>query len=221
MPVDYNKISEKFSKSRENMKWQEIDYFLEHLQNSKPDTKTILDVGCGNGRLLWELLQSNVATAPENYLWVDMSSWMIEQAQKKYPRYSFAVCDMKNLDQLQKKFDIVFLIASFHHLEHHKDRLWVLKNLRNILHEWWIVYMTNWDLQSDLNHEKYKDSKIIGSKNIYWGSDYHIKLWEYLRFYHSFTEEELASLFTETWYSILENRCFENGRNIISILKLA
>jgi hypothetical protein len=42
MTVNYNNFSKTFSQSRKNMKWEEIEYFLETLQN-KQDI-TILDV---------------------------------------------------------------------------------------------------------------------------------------------------------------------------------
>jgi cyclopropane fatty-acyl-phospholipid synthase-like methyltransferase len=44
--VDYNNFAKTFSKSRKNMKWLEMEYFLEKL-NFTNDIK-ILDVGCGN-----------------------------------------------------------------------------------------------------------------------------------------------------------------------------
>jgi cyclopropane fatty-acyl-phospholipid synthase-like methyltransferase len=48
--VDYNNFAKTFSKSRKNMKWLEMEYFMEKLDFS--DTTKILDIGCGNGRFL-------------------------------------------------------------------------------------------------------------------------------------------------------------------------
>lgn len=73
--------------------------------------------------------------------------------------------------------------------------------------------MTNWALNSDLNFEKYEKSIIKDSKNEFWSLDYNIKIWEFERFYHSFSLEELEYLFQKTWYEIIENKLFDNKRN--------
>jgi hypothetical protein len=40
--VDYNKFAKTFSNSRKNMKWEEIDYFMNFLKKEK--TLKILDI---------------------------------------------------------------------------------------------------------------------------------------------------------------------------------
>ena len=44
MSVDYNNIAKEFSQSRKNMKWEEIEQFLENV--SSRENISILDVGC-------------------------------------------------------------------------------------------------------------------------------------------------------------------------------
>jgi hypothetical protein len=39
MPTDYNKFAKTFSKSRKNMKWEELEYFF-----SKFDQGSVLDI---------------------------------------------------------------------------------------------------------------------------------------------------------------------------------
>jgi|TARA_Y100001960_G_C14656601_1_gene818646 cyclopropane fatty-acyl-phospholipid synthase-like methyltransferase len=48
--VDYNKFAKTFAQSRRNMKWLEMEYFLNILGFS--NQKRILDIGCGSGRFL-------------------------------------------------------------------------------------------------------------------------------------------------------------------------
>jgi hypothetical protein len=79
--------------------------------------------------------------------------------------------------------------------------------------------MTNWALNSELNSEKYKNSVIKNSKNEFWSEDYNIKIGEFTRFYHCFSSDELEFLFKETWFEVVENRLFENGRNWVSIIE--
>jgi hypothetical protein len=40
--VDYNNFAKTFSASRKNMKWEEIDYFLDKIKNS--EKLNILDI---------------------------------------------------------------------------------------------------------------------------------------------------------------------------------
>ncbi|MCP4524153.1 MAG: hypothetical protein GY828_08095, partial [Candidatus Gracilibacteria bacterium] len=54
--VDYNNFAKTFSKSRKNMKWGEMEYFLKQVSIS--ESTNILDVGCGNGRFLGELINT-------------------------------------------------------------------------------------------------------------------------------------------------------------------
>jgi hypothetical protein len=68
--------------------------------------------------------------------------------------------------------------------------------------------MTNWNLR---DQERYEASHR-------WDGEYDIKIGEFSRYYHGFTLEELRELFEMTGYQIIENRIFDGGRNLLSIL---
>ena len=218
MIVDYNKIADKFSKSRKNMKWEEIDYFIENYILKDFENKNILDIWCGSGRLLEQF--SNFFDI-ENiwYLWVDLSEKMLENARKNFTDKNFLKLNMLDLDEIDEKFDYIFFIASFHHLDNLDDRLEVLKKAKNLLKENWKIFMTNWALNSQVNKTKYWKSIIENSKNEFWSLDYNIEFWEYKRFYHCFSLDELNYLFKETGFEILENRLFECGKNFVSVIQ--
>jgi hypothetical protein len=99
------------------------------------------------------------------------------------------------------------------------ERLEVLEKLKKIILPWGYVFMTNWALESKLNKEKYEKSVIKNSENQFWSKDFSVKIWEFERFYHSFSLAELEYLFQKTWYEIIENRLFDNYRNFVSIIK--
>ena len=213
--VDYNNFAKTFSNSRKSMKWEEIEYFLSFLEWKK-DLK-VLDIWCGNWRLLWEL--KNKKLDLKDYLGVDLSSWLLEEAKKLHTNNEFLELNMLNLDTLHNNYNVIFLIASFHHLMNFDDRLKTLRHVFNLLDYWAMVFMTNWSLNSELNKKRYNEAIISWSENKFWSLDYNIKLWWNDRYYHSFDLKELEFLFSEVWFEIIENKEFDNKRNFISIIK--
>jgi len=113
----------------------------------------ILDVGCGSGRFFGELQKAKIDC---EYLGVDNSAGMIDEAKKAHPDGNFQVLDMLHIDTLDTKFDTVFFLASFHHLETESERITVLQKLKSILAENGTIYMTNWNLLSDENIKRYE-----------------------------------------------------------------
>jgi SAM-dependent methyltransferase len=187
---NYDNFSSTFAASRKNMRWPEIEYFIGLLKDkietrgNKRDKLKILDVGCGSGRLYGEFMSENI---DYEYLGIDASSGMIYEAKLAFPEANFEVLDMQNLDKLDTKFDAVFFLASFHHLETEAARTSVLQMLRDILTPDGTAYMTNWNLLSDENMRRYE--------SMYRGNgDFDIKIGTHTRYYHGFTTEELTGL---------------------------
>lgn len=215
--VDYNKIAKWFSNSRKNMKWEEMDYFFSFLVWKK--NISILDIWCGSGRLL-EQFSNSFDIDNLNYLWLDLSDEMLKHAKENFPKKSFFKLDMLNIDKLKSvKFDYIFFVASFHHLENLENRLEVLKNVKELLNDDGKIFFTNWSLNSKINNDKYEKDLVKNSKNKFWSTDYKINFWEYARYYHCFNLKELEYLFKESDFEIIENRGFDNKKNIISIIK--
>lgn len=213
--VNYNNISNDFSKSRIWMKWPEINYFIEKILLKKPNPN-ILDIWCWSARLLEQI--NSIWNFKLIYSWVDNSSWMLDNAKKNFPQSNFYLSDMVNIS-LENKYNIITFIASYHHLNNIIERENTLKIAYDLLEDWGYLFMTNWALNSEINNEKYKDSIIDNSLNNFWSKDYMIKFWEYNRYYHCFDLKELEYLANKTWFKIIENKLFENKKNIITILK--
>lgn len=216
--VDYNNFAKTFSDSRKNLKWEEISYFLWQIDNI--NWKKIIDIWCGNWRFLWELI-NKYNLIKDDYLWIDLSDGLLDEAKKLYEWYDFLELDMLDLNKLweNNKYDYIFFIASYHHLYSLEERIKVLKYSYDLLKKWGLIFMTNWALNSELNNEKYKNSQIFWSKNKFWSMDYEIKIWTSSRFYHCFEISELEYLFFKQWFQIIKNRLFENDKNYVSIIK--
>jgi len=63
--ADYDAFAHTFSESRKNMRWEEIAYILEQYREHIHE-KSVLDVGCGNGRLLKHFEEKDIL--PKIYL---------------------------------------------------------------------------------------------------------------------------------------------------------
>lgn len=136
---------------------------------------------------------------------------MIEEAQKSHPDADFRVCDMQDIDTINAQFDCVVFLASFHHLKTQDERLDILRKTKKVLKQDGVIAMTNWNLLGETLFPKYES--VHRGKG-----DFDIKIGAHSRYYHGFTTEELAGLFEQTGYTILENRVFEGGKNIISVI---
>ena len=104
----YDQIGIDFSRTRAKM-WPSLLPLLEDIQS----TDSILDLGCGNGRLLTAL------NHPQNYLGIDFSETLLLEAEKLHPHHLFRrgdLTDPKTFEILEK-YQHVFCLAVLHHLE--------------------------------------------------------------------------------------------------------
>jgi ubiquinone/menaquinone biosynthesis C-methylase UbiE len=62
----------------------------------------VLELGCGDGRLLASL-------QPSRGVGVDFSKEMIQRARQKYPKLSFLYADVHDLSQIDETFDVIIL----------------------------------------------------------------------------------------------------------------
>ncbi|MBU0670938.1 class I SAM-dependent methyltransferase [Patescibacteria group bacterium] len=205
---DYNNIAPHFSETRA-YSWQEFEDFKQYL---KPGLD-ILDLGCGNGRF-YEFLEPFKI----NYTGVDNSSGLLDEAVKKFPQAKFIIGDMLNVPIDNNQYDIVFSIASLHHIPSDELRLRAAKEIYRLLKKDGILIMTNWNLFQD----KYK--KLFGKKNldnndllIPWKDQDGKKLAD--RYYHAFTEKELSELADKSGFIIKKQYLSEGEKNIVSIWK--
>jgi len=198
--VSYDAFASTFSKSRIGKKWPEVDYCVEKARGELGrEDFSVLDIGCGNGRLLESLKNQGWAG---QYLGIDASVNMLQEAQKIYPQCRFLALDMLDISEIKESFDAIFFIASFHHLSTIQDRVKVLFEVKKKLNEGGVIFFINWNLYSEENTKKY-------AKNQTSPQEFQIKIGEYARYYHGFMQEELQMLFLEGGFTIKENREFE------------
>ena len=215
----YNKISDNFNITRK-YNWDEFDNFKKYILESKNKKIKILDVGCGNGRLIKFLDELNINY---EYFGIDNSISQIKNAIKNFDNkknIKFLEADILNIPFNNNEFDYIFCIATFHHLPSNENKNNALREMRRVLKEGGIIFMTNWNLFQKkyiastikyLKHDfipwKNNDGKVLANRH-----------------YYAFTKKELENIFIKNNFEILENNFSENknfykAKNIISILK--
>lgn len=109
----------------------------------------ILEVGSGTGNLTIKLLDHGF----KNITCLDISKEMIQELGKKVRNYDhnirFIVSDIDSfLESINSKFDLVVMGSVLHHLP---DYIVTLKNVRNIVNEKGLIYITHEPLPPSKN----------------------------------------------------------------------
>jgi len=208
---DYNNIFASFSESRREL-WPE----LKELEKYAEDSKTVLDVGCGNGRLL-ELFRDKKI----NYFGVDISEKLIEKAKEKYGN-KFRVADILSLPFSDNYFDSVWSIAVLHHIPSRELRLKAVNEARRVLKEGGRLIMTCWNLYQP-RYLKLLFKFLL--RKVFWGSKLDIgdafvpwKNTKIDRYYHAFTRNELKKLFESAGLKVEELRFLKRENKEVNIL---
>ncbi len=192
---DFNRIASDFSRTRKHP-WPELTAVF---QGYVKEGDKVLDVGCGNGRLL-DLFKDKMV----NYLGIDNSEEQIKEAKKKYPKESFLVADASDLPFSDNFFDKVFLVAVFHEIPSLKFRQQVLKETRRVLRDKGLLFLSVWDLRNRIGLIlKYSFLKMIGRSKLDWKDVFIPWNNKIERYYHVFSKKEIIKLVEDAGFSIV------------------
>lgn len=189
---DYDDIADQFSATR-NALWSDILFINDYVK----DGDRVLDLGCGNGRLLKLLKEKNIT-----YTGIDISEKIIIQAQSLFTendKIKFLVGNALELPFDDNEFDVVISVAFFHHIPSNELRLKTLKEVRRITSNDGVIIMTVWNLWQKKYFKfvlKNILMKIFGKSRldfkdalIPWKKGKNVD-----RYYHAFTLSELRKL---------------------------
>jgi len=204
---NYEEIAEEFHHTR--MKnWQPLWGEMVKFTQTVEDGSRVLDLGCGNGRLLNALTKKNIS-----YTGIDNSAGIIKHARENYSQemrdVKFIVGDILELDKIKeiagRKFDYIFLVAALHHIPGLKLRIEFLRQAKNFLKPGGKIFITNWNIwgQKRFYRELIKSIllKLAGRYEYDWGDilfPWKGRDFTSLRYYHAFTRSELAGLARES-----------------------
>ena len=205
---NYEEIAEHFSETRKKYIWPE----LKEIASKVKEGQTILDLGCGNGRLI-EAFNKKI-----NYFGIDQSEALIKLAKKRYPDYSFITGNALTLNKINfkgkgfpQKFDYIFSIAVLQHIPGKQKRIELIKSLKNNLKPEGKIVFSNWNMWEIPKYKKliYKTFllKLIGKNSLDFGDV--IFDWKdssgnitSRRYYHAFTKKELKKIFKKAGFKI-------------------
>ncbi|OIP79441.1 MAG: hypothetical protein AUK20_02125, partial [Parcubacteria group bacterium CG2_30_45_37] len=221
---NYGEIAADFDLTRKKDLWPELIKLSEMVKNGD----RVLDVGCGNGRLVKAFENKKIS-----YLGVDNSEKLIKLAtnqrllRRSAPRNDkWVVADILELDKLpERDFDYVFCIAVLHHLPGKDLRLKALEQIKNKIKPGGKIILTVWNLWSQKKFRKliikYDWFKLIGKNQMAWGDilfDWKNAKGEKIsrRYYHVFTGYGLKKLAGETDLKI--EKLYQDRHNYYLIL---
>lgn len=221
---DYEAIAEEFAASREAL-WQELYRFLDFVK----DGDRILDIGCGNGRLM-----NLFADRQMEYTGIDNAKHFIEIARERcreqYFKCKILFGDILNLPCNDAEFDAAACIAVLHHIPGEELQLKALKEIRRVLKPQGVLFLTVWNLFQPRYLPyvlKYNIKKFFSQSNITWNDAFIPFRGKVLRYVHAFALHELEVLIKKAGFDIIDSYYVKdgkrkhkwNGSNIIIIAK--
>ena len=232
----YEEIADQFNQTRKKHLWPELIKLTKEIKTGDK----ILDVGCGNGRLLEAFGDKKIS-----YLGVDNSEKLINLAEKnrKSPaplrlarpgqiaNRKFIVGNILDLGRIpEMNFDYVFSVALFHHLPGNDLRIAALRQLKNKVSENGKIIIVVWNLWSQPKFRKlilkFALLKLM-KKNLPAGKmDFGDILFDWKspsgqaqsqRYYHAFTKRGLKKIIKKAGLKI--EKIYKDKYNYYAILK--
>jgi len=187
---NYDLIAEDFSSTRSSL-WPELQQFSSWVEEGD----RILDIGCGNGRLLNLFSDKDVS-----YIGLDSSSRLVKLAQQDHPGREFIVGDFLEVTFPSDTFDKAFAIAFLHHIPSEVMRLNILAEARRILKPEGILFLTVWTPAKAFRSPLFQKSKILKSRDIIrpWGKQTDL-------YCHFFKPKEIIHLTQKAGLSIVQH----------------
>ena len=136
---------------------------------------------------------------------------MIQEAQMRYPGYRFEVRDMTQMENIASA-DLIFFIASFHHLVEEGDQNICLDHIHSVLNPGGRCVFLNWNLTSEKLTKKYPIEPLRPNIRI-------IPFDTTIRLYRAWSVEELSSILQIKGFKVLYANTTITGANMIHIFE--
>lgn len=196
----YDAIAAEFDITRYKP-WPQTVEFIDEL----PDKSIVLDLGCGNGRNVKYLLQTNRGF---KVIGLDFSKPMLRIAKDKVGRLNldnnvdYIQGDVISFPLLSNSIDGALYVAALHHVPTPELRLASLLELERVLRPGGKAFISVWDFEQE-RFVKELDQQLSTAPTDREFGDVYVP-WTgkrgqtYQRFYHLFYRDELKELLTGT-----------------------
>jgi len=218
---NYDEIADQYNETRKKHLlplWNEIV----NIASMAKEGSKVLDVGCGNGRLIGAFENKNI-----DYLGIDSNEKLIEHTRKNYPDRNFRIGNIVELGKIpEMNFDYVFSIAVLHHMPGKKLQIDALKQLKNKINENGKLIITVWNMwdQKKFRKQIFRHAllKLIKKNKMDFGDilfDWKNSQGQVVsqRYYHAFTRGGLKKIAKKAGLKI--EKLFNDKFNYYLILK--
>lgn len=193
---EHDAFASEFSTSRPFF-WRELDFLKEHVHTGT----AVLDIGCGNGRLVDVFEGIDI-----EYTGIDFSKELIAIAQhERGSKGVFLKADALALPFEENSFDAVFSIAVLHHIPSRENRMQFVSEAYRVLKPGGVCVLTVWNIAQwkfFKVHLEHSLKKIFGVSKLDFGDiiiPFGKKKRE--RYIHMLTARSLKKLFKKSGFS--------------------
>ena len=193
---EYDVYASEFSNTRKFF-WRELEFLKDYVKNGD----TVLDIGCGNGRLVDALDNADI-----KYTGVDFSRELIAIAQdERGDKGTFIHANALSLPFKDNSFDTVFSIAVLHHIPSKVNRLQFISEAHRVLQTGGTCVLTVWNTfqwRFVKTHIIYCFKKFFGGSGLDFG-DIIIPFGKEKRkrYIHTITKRGIQKLFEENSFT--------------------
>lgn len=195
---EYDTYAKEFSDSRPFF-WKELEFIEQYVREGS----AVLDVGCGNGRLL-DFLGSKKNI---NYTGIDSSQELINIAQKERGNKGiFIHANALSLPFGDNMFDTVLSIAVLHHIPSKKFRDTFIEEAYRVLKPGGTLILTTWNTWQ-WRFFKIHFAHILRKLTFRSQLDFGDTIFSFgktknQRFVHAFTKRDLKKLLTQHGFNV-------------------
>lgn len=183
----YKDFAQSFSDKRWKS-WNGWEKLVPYFQKSQP--LEVLDLGCGNGRLLDKFKDADLEI--KKYVGVDNSKELLNIAKNNYPTNDFLFINLEEENwekEIGNKFNIIGSFGLMHHISTFEQRLNILQKSSELLKESGFLIVSFWQFKNSPDFLEKHLIEDLGDNNFI--LSFGDKELGATRFCHHFTDEEI------------------------------